>query len=186
MEAKMRVLWFAWMLTMPFLWFTVLARRTFQIPDGGGPGMVLGAVSLLSGVVLALWEGQHGTYHQLAWAGAAILAIGSFLLYESARRVVRGRGFCVALSGKVPPAVCADGPYRYVRHPVYTSYVLAFLSLLVAFPGLPSAAVFAANLAFFVFVAAHEERTIAHSSLAQAYAAYRRSAGMFLPRFRRA
>jgi protein-S-isoprenylcysteine O-methyltransferase Ste14 len=186
MDAKLRVLWFAWMMMVPFLWFTVLARRTFQIPSGAGPGMVLGGVSIMSGIVLALWEGQHGAYHQIAWAVGAILAFCSFALYESARRVVAGRGFCVALSGEVPPAVCTDGPYRFIRHPVYTSYVLAFLALTVAFPGLPSAAVFVGNLVFFVVVATYEERTIAHSALAQAYATYRQRAGMFLPRLKRA
>jgi len=42
------------------------------------------------------------------------------------------------------------------------------------------------RLVFFVFAAAHEERTIAHSPLAQAYASYRQVAGMFLPRLSRA
>jgi protein-S-isoprenylcysteine O-methyltransferase Ste14 len=105
MDVKLRVVWFSWMMMVPFLWFVMLARRTFRIPELGGPGMI-------------------------------------------------------------------------------TSYLLAFLGFLVAFPGLPSAAVFAGNLVFFVVVAAFEERTIAHSALAQAYASYRQSAGMFLPRRR--
>jgi protein-S-isoprenylcysteine O-methyltransferase Ste14 len=186
MDAKLRVAWFSWMLMVPFLWFIVLARRTFLIPSNGGEGMFLGAVALMSGLVLGIWTSQHGAYAQALWAGGAILAICSFVLYESARRVVTGRGFCVALSGEVPPAICTVGPYRYIRHPVYASYLLAFLGFVVAFPGLVSAAVFACNLLFFVFAAAHEERTIAHSPLAHAYAAYRQSAGMFLPRFGRA
>lgn len=185
MEPKLRVLWFSWMMMVPFLWFIVLARRTFLVPSNGGPGMILGGVALMSGVALALWTGQHGSYAQVLWAGGAIFAICSFLLYESARRVVTGRGFCVALSGEVPPAVCAVGPYRHIRHPVYTSYLLAFLGLVIAFPGLPTAGVFAANLAFFILAAVYEERTIAHSPLAQAYASYRQGAGMFLPRFGR-
>jgi protein-S-isoprenylcysteine O-methyltransferase Ste14 len=186
MDTKVRVLWFSWMMMVPFLWFTMLARRTFVIPDKARPQLVLGGISMISGFALGAWTAAHGAYVQPLWAAGAIIAICSVVLYESARRVVTGRGFCSVLSGEVPQAVCTVGPYRYIRHPVYTSYLLAFLAFVVAFPGLPSAAVFAANVMFFVFAAAHEERTIAHSPLAQAYAAYRRVAGMFLPRLGRA
>jgi len=186
MDTKLHVAWFSWMMMVPFVWFTLLARRTFLVPNRGLPGLILGGVSMVSGFALAGWTGLHGAYVQALWAGGAILAICSVVLYESARRVVTGRGFCSVLSGEVPPAVCTVGPYRHIRHPVYTSYLLAFLGFVVAFPGLPSAAVFAGNLVFFVLAAAHEERTIAHSPLAQAYASYRQAAGMFLPRFGRA
>lgn len=185
MDAKLRVLWFSWAMMVPFLWFTMLARRTFLVPDKGWPGIMLGAVSMISGFALGAWTTSHGAYVQPLWAGGAFLAICSFVLYESARRVVTGRGFCSVLSGEVPQAVCTVGPYRYIRHPVYTSYLLAFLAFVVAFPGVQSAAVFLANLVFFVFAAAHEERTIAHSPLAKGYAAYRQVAGMFVPRFGR-
>jgi protein-S-isoprenylcysteine O-methyltransferase Ste14 len=185
MDMKLRVVWFSWMMMVPFLWFTLLARRTFLIPDRGLPKLMLGGVSMMSGFALAGWTGLHGSYVQALWAGGAILAICSVVLYESARRVVSGRGFYSVLSGAVPSAVCTVGPYRYIRHPVYTSYLLAFLALVIAFPGLPGAAVFVGNLVFFVFAAAQEERTIAHSPLAQAYASYRQVAGMFLPRFGR-
>ena len=58
----------------------------------------------------------------------------------------------------------------------------AFLALLIAFPGSETGFVFLANLAFFVYVATDEERTIAHSEIAQAYASYRQGTGMFFPR----
>src|ERR1041384_7001731 len=173
MDVKLRVVWFSWMMMVPFLWFVMLARRTFRVPELGGPGMILGGIALMSGLALGAWAMAHGVYGQVPWAIGTVLMICSVFLYESARHVITGRGFCVALSGEVPPAVCAEGPYRYIRHPVYTSYLLAFLGFAVAIPALPSAAVFAGNLVFFVVVAVFEERTIAHSALAQAYATYR-------------
>ena len=66
--------------------------------------------------------------------------------------------------------------------PVYTSYILAFLGLLVAFPGWPTAIAFAANSAFYLHAASDEERTLAHSEIGQAYAAHRQGTGMFFPR----
>ena len=114
MDVKLRVVWFSWMMMVPFLWFVMLARRTFRIPELGGPGMVLGGVALMSGLALGVWTAAHGAYSQVPWAIGTVLAICSVFLYESARRVVSGRGFCVALSGEVPSAVCTDGPYRYI------------------------------------------------------------------------
>lgn len=185
MDTRMQLLWISWAMLVPFLWFTVFARRTFRFTGTGGLGVRLAALSMMSGFWLAIWAGRHAPYDPERWAVGLFVAVGAIALYESARRVVTGRGFCVALSGEVPPAVCTDGPYRYMRHPVYTSYLLAFLALLIAFPGPETGFVFLANLAFFVYVAADEERTIARSKLAQAYASYREGTGMFIPRFGR-
>ena len=185
MDSKVRVLWFGWLMLAPFLWYTMMARRTFMVPSSGAMGIVLAGISMISGILLAMWEGQHGTYHPVLWGAGTVFAVASVLLYESARNVVTSRGFSSVLSGAVPQAVCTAGPYRFMRHPVYTSYILAFLGLAVAFPGLPSAFVFVANLAFYVYAAADEERTIAHSEIGQAYASYRQGAGMFFPRFGR-
>jgi protein-S-isoprenylcysteine O-methyltransferase Ste14 len=41
---------------------------------------------------------------------------------------------------------------------------------------------FVLNLAFYVYAASHEERAIARTTLASAYAAYRQVTVMFLPR----
>jgi protein-S-isoprenylcysteine O-methyltransferase Ste14 len=184
MEPRLQLLWSGVAMTAPFLWFIALARRTFVVPASGAVGIMLAGVSMFSGIGLGMWAGRLGTYEPILWDIGAILALGSIVLYEVARRVVTGRGFCSVLSGEVPSAVCAEGPYRYIRHPVYTSYMLAFLALLIAFPGLLTAVVFAANLAFYIYAATDEERTIAHSALAQGYAAYQRRTGMFLPRLR--
>jgi protein-S-isoprenylcysteine O-methyltransferase Ste14 len=182
MDPKVQV--FGWLMLAPFLVFTVFAFRTFLVPAraAAGPGLMLGALSMFSGITLAVWEGRHGTYQPVLWALGAVLAISAILLYELARRTVTGRGFYSVMSGAVPGTVCAEGPYRYIRHPVYTSYILAFLGLLVAFPGLPTAIAFAANIAFYLYAASDEERTLAHSEIGQAYASYRQGTGMFFPR----
>ena len=81
----------------------------------------------------------------------------------------------------VPETLCEEGPYRYIRHPIYLSYVLAFLAVLVALPHWITALTFLFNLALFVCSARSDERGIAGSALAADYAAYRKRTGMFLP-----
>ena len=66
-----------------------------------------------------------------------------------------------------------------------TQSVLAFLALLTAVPGPASLAIFLFNAALFAHAAASDERALAASPLAEAYAAYKRRTGMFVPRWRR-
>ena len=106
-------------------------------------------------------------------------------LYEWARHIVWGRRFGIAWGDRVPGAVCADGPYRWVRHPLYLSYLIAYLAALVALPHWLTATVFLFNCPLFAHAARHDERQIAASALAADYAAYRERTGMFLPRFSR-
>jgi protein-S-isoprenylcysteine O-methyltransferase Ste14 len=182
MDPKVQV--FGWLMLAPFLVFVVFAFRTFMVPAraAAGPGLMLGATSMFSGITLAAWEGRHGVYQPALWAVGAVIALSAIVLYEYSRRTVTGRGFYSVMSGAVPGTVCSVGPYRYIRHPVYTSYILAFLALLVAFPGLPTALAFVANIAFYIYAASHEERSIVHSDIGQAYASYRQGTGMFFPR----
>ncbi len=84
----------------------------------------------------------------------------------------------------VPETLCDSGPYRYIRHPIYLSYVLAFLAVLVALAALDHDGHFLLNLVVFVDCARRDERGIAGSALAADYAAYRKRTGMFLPKFR--
>jgi protein-S-isoprenylcysteine O-methyltransferase Ste14 len=95
------------------------------------------------------------------------------------------RRFHIAWSGDVPEAVCEAGPYGYVRHPLYTSYILAFAAMLATVPSPWTLAIFAINLGLFVHAARDDERSIAASALAAKYAPYRQRVGMFFPRLRR-
>ena len=66
----------------------------------------------------------------------------SVALYEWARQTIWGRRFGLGWGDHVPEALCASGPYRYIRHPIYLSYLLAFLAVLIALPHWITAAIF--------------------------------------------
>jgi protein-S-isoprenylcysteine O-methyltransferase Ste14 len=184
MNPKLLLLGFSALMLLPFFWFLSMGRGTFRTPVTRTTGLKLGALALLSGLLLGMWNGVKGTYDPAHWVAGAVIALASMALYESARRVIKDRGFCLALSGEVPQSVCVEGPYRFVRHPVYGSYILAFLAMLIAFPNAVGATLFAINVLFFGYAAAAEERVLAGSPLASRYSAYKNSAGMFLPRLR--
>jgi protein-S-isoprenylcysteine O-methyltransferase Ste14 len=74
------------------------------------------------------------------------------------------------------------GPYRYVRHPTFTSFLIIALGLLMVNPALPT--LLAAIYAFWDFCgAAKKEETLLCERL-DGYANYMRRTGRFLPRLR--
>lgn len=87
----------------------------------------------------------------------------------------------VIFGGNVPEAVCDTGPYRYIRHPFYASYIVGFTAALAAFPNVFTALAWLVATGFFVHGARHDEETIGESDLAGAHAAYRKHTGMFFP-----
>ncbi len=73
------------------------------------------------------------------------------------------------------------GPYRFVRHPFYCSYLLAWLAGAVATLNIRLALTFVVMFVLYLIAARTEENKFASSPLAQAYAQYRSATGRFLP-----
>ncbi len=83
-----------------------------------------------------------------------------------------------------PSTLTVSGPYRFVRHPIYTSYLLSWLAgvVLAEQPWLFITVVWMAILYF--RAASQEEEWYRSSPLGPAYDDYRSRAGMFMPRLR--
>jgi protein-S-isoprenylcysteine O-methyltransferase Ste14 len=174
------------LITSPFQWFTVAGAKTFRIPPFSDSGAALGGTAFLSGTAVVLWKGLFEGLDLTLGTLGATLSVLSLALYEWARSTVAGRRFNIALAGEVPDAVCESGPYRYIRHPFYLSYVIAFLGMLVATATLVAAVVFMFNLALFTYMARDDERTLEGSALGSDYGTYKQRVGflLLLPRRR--
>jgi protein-S-isoprenylcysteine O-methyltransferase Ste14 len=118
---------------------------------------------------------------RLAVPGLVAFA-GSFLLFEWARRTIRGKFFSYAYTDDTPQFLLTSGPYAYIRNPFYASYLLAYLGAAILFPGLATLVVFLGMDIFLLMVARFEEQKFVRSPLAAQYAAYRRRTGMFIPK----
>ena len=170
-----------------FMHFTTMGGITFGREAGDDMGAGAAQFSfLVTGAIATGFLAFHRAIQLWNGISAGILLACSLLLYEWARRTIRNRGFQIAWSDRTPGELCAAGPYAHVRHPVYLSYVLAFLALLVAFPGLPALAIVLFNAALYRHAAAADERSLIASPLGNEYARYRRATGMFLPKLGRA
>ena len=116
--------------------------------------------------------------------GAACL-LASLGLFGWARVSISGRFFSYLGSRDTPQFVFTGGPYAYLRHPFYTSYLLALLGGCLMFPGVLSLAGAAAGAAGMYGASRFEEGKFAKSPLAAEYAAYMQRTGRFFPKLSR-
>jgi protein-S-isoprenylcysteine O-methyltransferase Ste14 len=158
----------------------VAGAKTFRIPQLSDSGAALGGTSFLAGTVVVLWKGLFEGLDLTSGTLGAVLSLLSLALYEWTRRTITGRRFFIGFGGKVPDSVCESGPYRYVRHPFYLSYVIAFLGMLVATATLAAGLVFALAILLFTYMARDDELTLENSRLGSDYGAYKRRVGLCL------
>jgi protein-S-isoprenylcysteine O-methyltransferase Ste14 len=92
-----------------------------------------------------------------------------------------GKRPAFALVAVKPQFLTQGGPYRLIRHPIYTAYLLVWLAgpVIAAQPWLLLTTLWMASLHY--YAARLEERQFAGSELAHDYALYRRRTGMFAP-----
>jgi len=115
------------------------------------------------------------------WPCAIISFTGSLALFTWTLRATRRTRLTVAFSEDRPTFLLRKGPYRYVRHPFYSAYLLFWFGSAVASAGYASWAA-AVAIAFVYWLASNqEEEKFSHSELAEAYAAYRAVTGRFIP-----
>lgn len=160
--------------------FLAGVRVAFERPRAGHRYLA----SRVSGTILlaeALAIAASPVPPRRAAEALALIAAG-VALFLWAAWTNRSRKLALAFSAKVPEHVQTDGPYRLVRHPFYTSYLLAFMGggLAAGTPWLVAAV--AAWVLTYGRAARSEEKAFAESALAEAYRGYARRVGMFVPR----
>lgn len=120
-----------------------------------------------------------GVSGALGWVLAGVCATG--LLFTWWARIWLGSLWSGSVSRKANHTVVQTGPYRLVRHPIYTGLIVAaFASAGLA--GRPANLLGAALIAFgFWLKATMEERFLSRELGTDAYADYRRRTPMLIP-----
>jgi protein-S-isoprenylcysteine O-methyltransferase Ste14 len=173
---------FLFVLGGAFLHFLLAGGRTFAPSADDDRGAGWGQFSFLATGTVATWfVGLNVPIRLYNGIVSGILLLCSLSLYEWARHVIKGRRFYLAWSGNVPETLCVEGPYAYIRHPIYVSYILAFLAAFVALPAITTFVAFLFNVVLFTHAALSDERGLSTSTLAADYTQYKMSTGMFFP-----
>lgn len=148
--------------------------------------MPLGAM-LISAVVIVttimflylVWSGVQPLLAQLV--GAAMMVFSGWLFWWAIRTSRQAR-LRLAFDEQGPRGLVTEGPYRLVRHPFYTSYVVFWAGWTLAVWTPIALIPFAILVVIYVLAARMEERLFAGTPMAAEYAAYRSRTGFFFPK----
>jgi protein-S-isoprenylcysteine O-methyltransferase Ste14 len=149
--------------------------RKGAVPLGA---IVISAAAVSSVAVFAwcAWTAPRDTLLALPLYAAAL---GLFLWTI---RTTRRRDFVLAFTKIVPASLSVDGPYAYVRHPFYVSYLIYHFTNALATTSLLPWAMFALMVVIYVVAARGEEQFLSQGDYGNEYGAYRRRTGMFIPK----
>lgn len=134
-------------------------------------------VTLLSLTYFLAFELKSNSSAPLALAGGIVTTIGSLLTIVSVQSL--GRSFAVL------PAlrdIRTSGMYRFVRHPIYLSYIIAALGTLMRHPSFYNTGVVLAGIALMLWRIRFEERLLGQDERYRNYMAevrYRLIPGLY-------
>ena len=134
-ERIIGVLWLAW---LAFWSFSATAIKAAERRESAGSRashvvpLVLGAVMIVTpGEPWGLLSSRPVPYVPLlAWAGTLLLAVG--LAFSVWARLHLGRNWSGDVTLKYDHELIKTGPYRFVRHPIYTGLLLALVGCAIA------------------------------------------------------
>ncbi len=140
---------------------------------------LIGALSLATMAVFT-WSVCEGRLSQL-WPAAPILSAASLASFAWAVHTTRAYGLAVAFAATRPPVLVKDGPFRYVRHPFYASYLIFWLATCFATASSTCWVGPVTLLVCYVIAARKEECLMAQGDLGSEYTSYAARTGMFFP-----
>ena len=161
--------------------YAVMGRGHFQsrsMPLGANL-ISLAALLSLAIYIWLLWATDAPTIAQLA--AVIIGALGLWLFFRTIA-ASRDRGLHFAFDPDNPVSLVTSGPYRVVRHPFYTSYLIFWVAMTLGAWSVWGIAVLVLLTAMYTVAARTEEAKFAATPMAGEYAEYRKRAGMFWPK----
>jgi protein-S-isoprenylcysteine O-methyltransferase Ste14 len=160
--------------------YWLASAATSKASVGGGwrtrlTGVSVVAVFVVSDAFRASGLAVHDVI--VAAIGAALFAAGLALAVWA--RLHLGRNWGMPMTRRAEPELVTSGPYRFIRHPIYTGLLIAMLgSVLVN--NLLGLIVVAALVAYFYYCGTVEERNLA-AAFPSAYPEYRGRTKMLIP-----
>ena len=162
-------------------WSSRTARRPHAAREGAYRILTAAGAILLFGhpnwrwVSAALWHPGNAA----RWALAVVTMCG--LVFTWWARIVLGRLWSSGVTRKVDHEVIMAGPYRFVRHPIYSGIILSVFATM-AMQGTGAATLGAALIVLGTFIKARVEENFLRRELGEdRYDAYARRVPMFVP-----
>ncbi len=136
-------------------------------------------IIVVGGIAILLAHSHTGAVHMLALGivGTVMLVAGLALAVWA--RITLGRNWGMPMTLKEEPELVTSGPYRFVRHPIYSGILLAVLGTAIATYVL-TFVIFAVLAVYFVYSARIEDGLMA-TSFPSRYPAYHERTKMLIP-----
>lgn len=133
---------------------------------------------------LALRRHFHHSASDLGWtvagfAGAAACVIATIATFSCWREM--GRSWRIGIDPEEKTQLICSGPFRIIRHPIYTLSILLILGTLATTPTLVMLLIAIVHIACLQFEA-HREEAYLLGKHGHAYADYMKRVGRFFPR----
>lgn len=129
----------------------------------------------LSCIAFFLITANFSSFHFLNW----LLLLGSLVLALVALAVMRLRNFSVMPEPKVQSTLIKNGPYAYIRHPMYASLLLFCLSFLLNSFTLTNLLIYVVLAVDLIFKIIKEEKYLATTHIQ--YSSYIKTTKRLIP-----
>jgi protein-S-isoprenylcysteine O-methyltransferase Ste14 len=177
MKSLQTAIGFAW---IAFWMYWLVAAVSANASTGRMRRLPMAGLTALSVfVVIRVFRGGGLAVHSpvLGAIGAALFVCGIGLAIWA--RIHLGRNWGMPMTQRVEPELVTSGPYRFVRHPIYSGLLLALLGTTLA-NNLLGVAIVAILCAYFYYAATVEERNLV-AAFPTAYPAYREHTKKLIP-----
>jgi protein-S-isoprenylcysteine O-methyltransferase Ste14 len=177
MHALQTAIAFAWL-----AFWVVWLVAAFGAKKGKGGVRQIPLRGLAALAIILLLRGFRGgslEVHSLVLGviGVAVFATGIALAISA--RIYLGRNWGMPTSQKADPELVTSGPYRFVRHPIYSGLLIAVLGTALA-TNLIGLIIVVVLGAYFYYSATVEEKNLT-ATFPTAYPAYRSTTKMLIP-----
>lgn len=168
---------YAWLVF--WIYWLVSASTSKESVPGGWRTRLTGVSAVGVFVIAGVLRGGSLAVQSpvLAAIGALLFACGIALAVWA--RLHLGRNWGMPMTQRAEPELVTSGPYRFVRHPIYTGLLTAMLGTALV-DNLLGLIVVAVLVAYFYYCGTVEERNLT-ATFPQAYPEYKSRTKMLIP-----
>jgi protein-S-isoprenylcysteine O-methyltransferase Ste14 len=174
LQTAIAITWFAFWV----YWF-VAAFGAKKGRDGRRHAPLRGLSALSIVLLLRVFRGGNLGVHSMVLGVIGVVVFASGIALAIWARIYLGRNWGMPTTQKADPELVTSGPYRFVRHPIYSGILTGVLGTALA-TNLIGLIIVGVLGAYFYYSASVEEKNLA-ATFPTVYPAYRTTTKMLIP-----
>ena len=168
---------YAWLIF--WIYWLVSAASSKQSVSGGWRTRLTGVTAVGVFVIAGVLRGGSLAVHSVILTAIGVLLFACGIALAVWARLHLGRNWGMPMTQRAEPELVTSGPYRFVRHPIYSGLLTAVLGTALV-DNLLGLIVVAVLVAYFYYSGTVEERNLT-ATFPRAYPEYRGRTKMLIP-----